>query len=62
MYVYREMLAKRHNVTPDTISRIVLEMENTGDYPRAVKFCGRKEINEEDFEDYLTRRKRRKRK
>jgi len=59
MYVYREMLAQKHDVKPDTISRIVREMEKTGDYPRAVKRCGRLEINEEDFEDYLTRRKRR---
>ena len=58
MYVYREMLAERHDVRPDTISRIVREMEKPGDYPKAVKRCGRLEINEEDFEDYLTRRRR----
>lgn len=58
MYVYREMLAKKHDVKPDTISRIVREMEKTMDYPKAVKRCGRLEINEEDFEDYLTERRR----
>ena len=56
MYVYREVLAERHKVVPDTISRIVREMVKSGDYPKAVKKCGRLEISEEDFEDYLCKR------
>lgn len=58
MYVTKQMLAVKYNCSVRTISRVITEMEQTGLYPMAIRrICG-VQVNDDDFERYLCRRKR----
>ena len=58
MYVTKQMLAAKYGCCERTISRIVAEMEATDMYPMAIRrICG-VQVDDDDFERYLCRRKR----
>ena len=52
------MLADKNDVSVATASRILREMEESGNYPTAARRCGKVTIDEEAFEHYVRRRKR----
>ena len=58
MYLTKKMLADKNDVSVATASRILREMEESGNYPTAARRCGKVTINEDDFEHYVRRRKR----
>lgn len=58
MYLSKKMLAEKNDVSVATVSRILREMEESGNYPTAARRCGKVTINEEDFEHYVRHRKR----
>jgi DNA-binding transcriptional regulator YhcF (GntR family) len=58
VYVTKQMLATKYGCSVRTISRVITEMEQTGLYPMAIRrICG-VQVNDDDFERYLCRRKR----
>ena len=58
MYVTKQILAVKYDCSERTISRVIAEMEQTGLYPMAIRrICG-VQVNDDDFERYLCRRKR----
>lgn len=58
MYVTKTILAAKYGCSERTISRVITEMEQTGLYPMAIRrICG-VQVNDDDFERYLCRRKR----
>lgn len=59
MYVSLEMMATKYSVSVATVRRIIKEMEQSGRYIGAIKRVGKTEVNDEDFEHYVCRRKRR---
>jgi predicted site-specific integrase-resolvase len=58
MYLTKKMLADKNDVSVPTVNRIIREMEESGNYPTAIRRCGRVTIDEEAFEHYVRRRKR----
>ena len=60
MYVSLEMMATKYSVSVATVRRIIKEMEQSGRYIGAIKRVGKTEVNDEDFEHYVCRRKRKK--
>jgi hypothetical protein len=58
VYVTKQMLATKYGCSVRTISRVITEMEATDMYPMAIRrICG-VQVNDDDFERYLCRRKR----
>ena len=58
MYLTKKMLADKNDISVATVSRILREMEESGNYPTAARRCGKAIIDEEAFEHYVRRRKR----
>ena len=58
MYVTRKMLAVKYGCSESTIRRITDEMEASGMYPRAARRIKGVEFDDEQFEEYCTRRRR----
>lgn len=58
MYKTKAMLAVDNGCSVPTVNRIIREMEESDNYPTAIRRCGRVTIDEEAFEHYVRRRKR----
>lgn len=58
MYLTKKMLADKNDISVATVSRILREMDESGNYPTVARRCGKVTIDEEAFEHYVRRRKR----
>ena len=58
MYVTIRMLANREGCSDGTIRHVLAEMKATGNYPTAVRRCGKVTVDTEQFDHYVCRRER----
>lgn len=61
MYLTKKMLADKNDVSVATVSRILREMEESGNYPTAARRCGKVTIDDEAFDHFTKTRKRKRR-